>query len=190
MTDPDEQARLEREKYEKVWDFPEYRNVSPGMAEVERAMKRMNPEQGDTLYDFGAGPGRATKWFRDRGLEVTAVDHAANALETDVDFRQACLWDMSHLVPHDYGFCCDVLEHIPTDRVGDVIAEIAEKVRVGCWFRIATRKDVMGDRTVGAPLHLTVKPHEWWFDRILKVFLPVYEISNDGKDSVFWACKD
>lgn len=162
-------ADREREKYERVWTFPSYRRVSPGEQEVGRAFYVMEcAKLGRSLIDYGAGPGRATYHFQTMGLDVLAVDHAANALETEVPFRQACLWDMpGDLGPSDFAFCCDVMEHIPPEKVDAVLEGIARRTKVAAFFRIALHPDSMGARTIGEPLHLTVQPAEWWLDRLM-----------------------
>jgi trans-aconitate methyltransferase len=132
--------KREADKYRKVWDDPSYRKVAPGMFEVERAFERMGCATGETLNDYGCGTGRATKWFQDHGLEVLGIDHADNACEEDVPVLLDCLWDMTTMVPRsDYGFCCDVMEHIPPAQVDAVLDTIARLTKVCAWFRIATR---------------------------------------------------
>lgn len=180
-------ATIEREKYIAIWERPEYRRISPGMMECERAFAVMEMKKGKSLIDFGAGPARATLWFRQQGLKVTAVDFAPNARETDVKFVEACLWDMPEtLKPADYGFCTDVMEHIPSEKVNDVLNGIAKRAKVGVYFRIATRPDKMG-RLIGKPLHLTVQTGEWW-RRKLEEFFPLVDVIEDtGRDIMFLA---
>ena len=139
-------ARAEAQKYERVWAHPEYRRVSPGEAEQERAWQALGCRPGQSLNDYGSGPCRATAWFAARGLDVLGIDHAENACETDVPVMLACLWLMGPVRASDWGYCCDVLEHIPPQHVDGVLAGIAERTRIAAYFRIATRPDRMGDR--------------------------------------------
>jgi hypothetical protein len=182
----DELASIEREKYLAVWQRPEYRKTSPGMFETERAWLICDLQPGMTLYDFGSGPCRATKWFLDRGVNATAIDFASNAREfDDVPFVEANLWSMpDSLTGADWGFCCDVMEHIPPEKVDVVLQSIASKVEEGCYFRIATRLDVMGPRLLGKRLHLTVEDCEWWRRRIENAFARVDVIQTDPRDSI------
>jgi hypothetical protein len=183
----DDLAAAEAEKYRRIWERPEYRRISPGMIECERAWTCAGMAPGATLTDFGAGTGRATAWFRDRGLDVLAVDHVDSALETSVPMIVECLWSMSDAVPvSDYGFCCDVMEHIPPEKVAAVLAGIRARVRVGCWFRIATRIDQMG-RLIGQPLHLTVRGGGWWRAQVEAHFGTVDVIHKDDSDVIMWA---
>lgn len=180
-------ATIEADKYRRIWAQPEYRRISPGMMEVERAFAFMGLEAGASLIDFGAGTGRATAWFRDKGLDVLAVDFAENALEASVPLVVSNLWDMGEAVPPaDYGFCCDVMEHIPADKVVRVLAGIRNRVRQECWFRIATRPDRMG-ALIGETLHLTVQSGDWWRVQVEAHFSLVDVIENTGRDVVLLA---
>lgn len=185
----DDLTQVEREKYLAIWERPDYRRVSPGMMECERAFVAMSMTSGETLIDFGAGTARATAWFASKGIKATAVDIAANAIEKhNVPFVEACLWDMPDtLGAADHGFCCDVMEHIPTEKVGAVLAGIATRVRKGCWFRIAIRPDRMGPKHLGRPLHLTVQGGEWWRRKVEAAFPLVDVVENTGRDVVLLA---
>jgi SAM-dependent methyltransferase len=154
----------ERTKYERMWEFPEYRKNAPGERLVDDAIKKMAMKSG-TVIDFGCGTGRAAQAFADKGFAVAAIDIAENCLDEGVDipvFVQ-CLWEPIGL-SGDYGFCTDVMEHIPPEKVDDVLENIACAVD-RCYFQIATFKDGMG-RLIGDTLHLTVKPAGWWKDRL------------------------
>lgn len=184
----DDVALIEREKYLAVWEREEYRRVSPGLMETERAWIVCEMQAGQTITDFGSGPCRATKWFQDRGLNVLAIDFAPNAKETDVPFIEANLWELPDDVPvHDFGFCCDVMEHIPVEKVPMTLRNIAEKARCGVYFRIATRPDRMGPRLIQKPLHMTVRPGSWWRRTVEDHFRTVDVIHNDGRDIVLLA---
>jgi hypothetical protein len=179
----------EAEKYRKVWQCPEYRKVSPGMLEAQRAFAVLGMKAGESLVDFGSGTGRATAWFQSQGLRVLAIDHVDNALETDVPFLKACLWELPPLSV-DYGFCCDVMEHIPPGRVVPVLFSIARACVKGLYIRIATRPDVMGPRILGEPLHLSIKTADRWREMIETTWGSKVEILTDnGRDVVMVARK-
>lgn len=144
-------------------------------------------QSGESLTDFGAGTGRATAWFAAQGLDVLAVDFVPEALETDVPFREACLWQMGRKVRSaDLGYCCDVMEHIPRDRIDAVLAGIAKRTRRGCFFNIATRPDVCG-RLIGETLHLTVEPAAWWRARLAEHWADLQVIAETPRDLLVWA---
>lgn len=185
----DDLAKIEAEKYRRVWEREGYRRVSPGMHEVERAWLVCEMWNGKTLIDYGAGPCRAAKWFQDKGLSVLAIDIADNAREhDDVPFVKACLWDLPREIPaSDYAFCTDVMEHIPPAHVATVLNEIAARTTIAAYFRIATRPDRMGPKLIGRPLHLSVNSGEWWRRQIERVFPLVDVIQNTGRDIILLA---
>ena len=185
----DNLAERERVKYEKVWADPSYRVVSPGMMEVDQAYRDMGCAPDMSINDYGSGTGRATKWFQDRGMRALGVDHADNACETPVLVYRASLWDMRGVPPADFGFCCDVMEHIPPEKVDAVLAEIYRLTRRAAWFRIATRPDVMGPKLLGEPLHLTIRDAVWWSEKMWEVWEHVDIIRDHGQDVVMHCWK-
>lgn len=183
MIDPIED--VERKKYEAVWGHQSYRKVSPGAMECERAWEVLQPDLGETLNDYGSGPARATKWFSEKGLITIGVDIASNAAETDVLVMMAPLWDMPSVPNSDYAYCCDVMEHIPPEKVDDVLSQIAGKTRKAAFFRIACRPDVMGPKLVGEPLHLTIEQGDWWKAKMASHWSLVKPLASGSQDVVF-----
>lgn len=157
----------EKEKYEKVWNFPQYRNHSPGERHVKTAINAMQIKPGSDLIDFGCGTGRPAQMFKNMGITVLGIDFAANCLDPDVDihFMISNLWEIPTCVVSDYGFCTDVMEHIPPEKVDEVLHRIWNACEKACYFNIACFKDGFG-RLVGKPLHLTVQSPDWWKSKL------------------------
>lgn len=172
----------ERDKYRAMWGHEEYRNMSPGMQNAQLCAEALGIKPGDTLIDFGCGTGRATDFFRSLGASVTGVDIAPNALEFDIPFVEACLWQLPEMAA-DWGYCCDVMEHIPPEKVGDVLAGVARSVTRGAYFTIESDHDEMGI-LIGQPLHLTVRPPKWWREQLAKHFARVEQF--DGGVFIGW----
>ena len=157
---------VEREKYEKIWNDPRYRRYSPGEGLVHEAYTGLGMQERQSLIDYGCGTGRALKHFASWGLDVLGIDIAENCLEVDVAFMRACLWDLPD-VKSTHAYCTDVMEHIPEDRVDDVLAGIAKR-SIGAYFQIALRPDSSGPMIIGEQLHLTVKGDDWWRHKLRK----------------------
>jgi 2-polyprenyl-3-methyl-5-hydroxy-6-metoxy-1,4-benzoquinol methylase len=160
----------ERQKYERIWTFPEYRDDHV-TAFARQAIEVMKPAAGDSLIDFGAGAGYASVHLQDAGLRVLAVDIAINAMAPDIATRVprliGNLWDMPVDIAADWGFCCDVMEHIPTEQVAAVLRFIRRSTRRATFMTIALRPDSSG-RLIGQPLHLTVQNADWWTQQVLQ----------------------
>lgn len=155
-------------KYRLAWDIPDYRIVSPALENLDEIRAALGHPTKGMLLDFGCGAGKAAKALQRDGLDVVGIDHV-NALEVDIPFAQAALWQMPNPVPSgmaaDYGICCDVMEHIPHEKVGPVLDRIRDAVDGPVYFSISTLPDQFGS-LVGQALHLTVKPADWWRDQM------------------------
>lgn len=177
----------EADKYRLMWEQPSYRDWAPGMDHVTDAIERLGIKSGVDLLDFGCGTGRAVKAFRERGIQAAGIDIAPNALEEDVPRLVGLLWDLPDVWAH-WGFCTDVMEHIPPEKVDAVLSGIARRTWNGAYFAIDSVPDRMG-LIIGQPLHLTVRPPEWWAEQLSKHFASVtqYEggvfvcLHNEGK---------
>lgn len=161
----------EREKYQEIWAEPDYHTFSPGMENVERFISVLKPNHDDTLIDIGCGSGDAGVAFQEKGLRVSWVDLTGDALNPAIprtQFVQGALWQPSwtlkRMLGWDYGFCCDVMEHIPLEYTMLTLHNIISACRT-TWFQIAFEPDVFGT-LIGKPLHLSVMPFTWWRDRI------------------------
>lgn len=174
-------ASHEKAKYEKMWEVDRYRKDAPGEDHVERARKYF---LGQKVIDFGCGTGRAAQKLQDLHYHVTGIDHASNCRDQGTTFKfiEACLWELPISLHCDWGFCTDVMEHIPTEKVMDVLKEINSACRDGVYFNIATSPDVMGS-IIGQRLHLTVMAKEEW-QKALKAFWADVSMIDFNEDEV------
>ena len=165
-------AAPERAKYAAIWSgVPDYKNYSPGLENVDRFMAVLSPSPQSTLLDVGCGAGVAGLDFEKRGLRVWWLDITDAGLEPEVDrnrFIESPIWSSAWTrhrpMGFDFGFCCDVMEHIPPEYTLLCIDRILNACRT-VWFQIALTPDEFGHR-IGQPLHLTVQPYAWWLSRI------------------------
>jgi hypothetical protein len=72
-----------------------------------------------------------------------------------------------------------MLEHIPSERVGDVLRVISERVDKA-YFNIATRDDSLGS-LIGKKLHMTVMPAENWLTLLKQYFGHVEMRESEGE---------
>lgn len=152
----------EQQKYDRMWAFPAYRETAPGEECVAKFLEVAKPS--GRVIDFGCGTGRAGVKLKAAGLDVLLVDFTDNSRDLGamaLPFKQH---DLTHSLPDraDWGFCTDVMEHIPGGDVEVVICNVLESCK-GVFFQISTVPDQMGAE-IGQDLHLTVRPHSWWRD--------------------------
>lgn len=168
----------EKDKYERMWAVPAYRAFSPAQEIVDQIAEFVPP--GVRVMDFGCGTGRAAVELAKRGYQPVLVDFAGNCRDSeamDLPFIEQdltepiCTWAA-------WGYCCDVMEHIPPDDVGKVLWNISTAVE-NCFFRIETRPDSFGPAVLGMALHLSVYPDAWWLEK-LRRYWPDVEAKGDG----------
>lgn len=151
----------EKDKYRLMWMFPHYRDISPGEQAVKFYVEKFKPV--GRVIDFGCGTGKGAVKLHEAGLEPQLIDFADNSRDDVAEDFPFMEWDLTEKIPAEskYGFCTDVMEHIPTEDVDKVIQNImtcSEEV----FFMISTIPDLAGE-AIGAILHNTVKPHKWWY---------------------------
>jgi len=181
----------ERSKYEQIWQHDKYRETSPGEQLGHMFLQQAKPAVGETVIDFGCGTGRGGLMLNALGgLKPVFVDFASNALDPDIREASAKNPDKWPFYRHDlskwpypmelkgvkYGYCCDVMEHIPPEQVMLVLKNILRSAR-HVFFSIATEPDNLGG-LIGEQLHLTVQPFEWWLDKF-----------NELQCSIHWSHK-
>ena len=155
----------EAEKYKAMWDVPQYRLTSPGERSAQDFVERFNPAWDEHVIDFGCGTGRGGLAIsKETGAQVTLVDFADNCRDEDAKELPFVKADLSQPIPvvGGYGYCSDVMEHIPPEQVDNVIRNIMDCVPK-CFFRIDFQDDQCG-AFIGETLHLSVHPHEWWVE--------------------------
>lgn len=150
----------EKEKYQRMWQYPSYRTVCPGEHVVDKFIEQAKPC--GIIIDYGCGTGRTSVALANKGYDVMLLDFTDNSRDQEACMLPFIQWDLTRTIPAkaDYGICTDVMEHIPTEDVIKVINNIMESGK-NVFFQISTIDDVMG-AAIGEPLHLTVKPHKWW----------------------------
>lgn len=172
---PSKPRNPEQQKYDALWSgHPEYRKTSPGEQVASVFLNQARPKPGDTVIDFGCGTGRAALMMSLLGqVNVHMVDFSdacldedvRNALTTQAHALRFSHADLEESIPvyAKYGFCADVMEHIPPENVKKVLGNILKSAQ-HVFFQISTVPDHFGEK-IGEHLHLTVQPFSWWLDR-------------------------
>jgi hypothetical protein len=153
-------AQREREKYAAVWSLPQYHNTSPGKRHAELFGRMVQPERGLSVLDIGCGAGEGGKALKElHGLNVEYLDQVK--VGSLAPFIEQPLWKPI-TAKFSYGYCCDVMEHIPTEFTMLCVRNMLDACEQ-VFFSISFQHDHFG-AYVGEALHLTVKPFTWWRD--------------------------
>jgi len=163
-------AMTEAEKYEIVWDCPDYGRMSPA-EQIVHVIDGWLPPEAD-VADFGCGSGRAAVKLTEKGHDVKLIDFVENSRDEAAMSLPFIKADLSRSIPGvwQFGYCCDVMEHIPPENVSLVLANIANAVIKGCLFRIEFEPDAFGPVLLGTQLHLSVHDHIWWSEELARHF--------------------
>jgi hypothetical protein len=188
----------EQKKYIKCWDLPDYRRYSPGEELVDMFLD-LDPKEDTTLIDWGCGTGRAALKIKQErpDLDVTMVDFAFNCLDKKVKKKTKSIKNF-RFIEHDltkktdlqseYGFCTDVMEHIPTEDVDDVLTHILYASK-HVFFQISTADDIFSrhkDLDVDSELHLTVKSYHWWLRKFSDQRCLIHRSKDCGNAVIFF----
>lgn len=165
---------IERERYETIWRVPEYHENSPGERLVSLFGRVASPVAGETLIDLGCGKGVGGLGLQQSyGVNVTYLDFVKVEGCPEPHIQQ-CLWEPIKTTAHhgtnkwDYGFCVDVMEHIPkefTMLAAKNMLDVCKRV----FFVPAFVPDCKGPKHTNEPLHLTVENFVWWRDRFMEL---------------------
>ena len=173
-------SERERSKYEKAWALEGY-GASPGMRYLDMFWGIAKPPQNASLIDIGCGDGQAGKALRDRGLLVCGFDLVGS--ESGLPIYTGTVWRDLLDGPFDYGYCCDVMEHIPTQFTALSIDSILRSCSFA-FFAINFELDRHGD-AIRDRLHLTVQPFTWWRD-MMRELGTVHEARDLLGNGVFY----
>lgn len=184
-------SKAEALKYSEVWAVKDYGKFSPGAELVDYFLDIADEDSPSlrSVVDIGCGAGAASRKLKDLGFQVIGFDLTDKAwAHDDIPLRTGCIWhglDVPGL--HDYGYCCDVMEHIPTEYTALAIKNMLSKC-ANVFLNISFLPDHFGPAILGRPLHLTVRPFEWWRDMLSEVSV-VREARDLIGQGVFYVSK-
>lgn len=172
--------QTERALYQDVWTSLEaYGQHAPGEHYVDlfldcALLKGAYTPAEITVLDAGCGSGKGGLALAAQKFDVTLCDVTDAGLVADarrLRFHEACLWhDLSHIARgkghpgrtrFDYVYCCDVLEHLPSQFTMLAVDQMLRVASKGVFLSVSLVPDQFG-MWVGKPLHQTVQSFTWW----------------------------
>ena len=179
-------TEYEREKYTKMHDGRSsgYKGANHGVGMIESFCQLIKPDVGH-IVELGAGNGKAATYLLDKGLTVTCMDIAPNAMchnikKRGLDSVVHCAWEpWPREAQAEWFFTADFFEHLPPEQIDEVMNRIKENVRLGGMAKVCTMPDVSGPKYVKEPLHLTVQDSGWWTSKFTNHFRYVRVFESD-----------
>jgi 2-polyprenyl-3-methyl-5-hydroxy-6-metoxy-1,4-benzoquinol methylase len=165
----------ETDRYQELWQAVDaYGAYAPGEVFLPLFIEMSGSVIRTSVLDAGCGSGKGAVALREAGFpKVTLCDLTDAGLTPEArsfPFVSACLWDdlRRSCGFHDWVYCCDVLEHVPTPFTMLVVTRLLEVARRGVFLTISLMPDQFGV-WVGQSLHETVQPFTAWRDQLATV---------------------
>ena len=143
----------------------------------ERFLQYLEP--GARILDFGCGSGRDTKYFRNRGFQVEAVDGSAEFVRiaseyTGINVRRMLFQDLDEVEHYDGIWACSSILHLPCAELEVVFGKMARALRrrgiVYTSFKYGTEE---GERSGRYFTNMTEAKMAGLLERI-----PVYDVEE------------
>lgn len=143
----------------------------------ERFLQYLEP--GARILDFGCGSGRDTKYFRNRGFQVEAVDGSAEFVRiaseyTGINVRRMLFQDLDEVEHYDGIWACSSILHLPCAELEVVLGKMARALRrrgiVYTSFKYGTEE---GERSGRYFTNMTEEKMAGLLERI-----PVYDVEE------------
>ena len=163
-------SEAEREKYREVWQDERYRKACHSLDLWVQHRHLFPPAPVDLAIDIGCGLGLLVDAWRRVGIDGWGLDLVENALDPDILAAHRSylifesLWEWQPARQWDLGVCSDVMEHIPEEKVADVLVRIHQACHTTV-FKVAHEDS----HFLGHQLHLTQRPWQWWVGQMLAV---------------------
>jgi len=152
-------------------------------------------KSGASILDFGCGSGRDTKYFLDKGYEVTAIDGSkelcALASEyTGIIVQQMLFQELSDVNRYDGIWACSSILHVPKNELVNVINCMVTALKDdGVIYTSFKNSDFEGERNGRYFTDFTIDSFKEYIDEMKEIQLEEYWITGDvrpGREEEQW----
>lgn len=185
--------QAEDARYSWLYQDGPYNKEGISMFRIEKFVawaKRTTDLEHQTVVDLGCGRAELATMLPFKsytGVDISSYQTNKNIAENEADNVTFVRHSIDALpfkdMQYDVAICCDVMEHVPENRVDRVLKEmfrVAHSVMlvIDCQEAKLTDKD-------GNNLHCTIKPREWWLQKIQRLSVIRYEDWQDHKLTLY-----
>ena len=87
-----------------------------------------------SILDFGCGSGRDTRYFLDKGYQVTATDGSAElcrraSVFTGIEVKEMLFQELDDMGPYDGIWACSSILHLPKNELLSVIRKMCDALK-------------------------------------------------------------
>ncbi|WP_036612687.1 class I SAM-dependent methyltransferase [Oribacterium sp. P6A1] len=150
---------------------------------------------GKKILDFGCGSGRDTKYFLEKGYEVTAIDGSlelckAASLYTGIEVKHMLFQELNENKSYDGIWACSSILHLPKSELKEVLLKMSEAlVQDGIIYTSFKYGIFEGERNGRYFTNFTLETFESFIKDIRELAIKEHWITGDvrpGREDEKW----
>ncbi|MBP3240752.1 MAG: class I SAM-dependent methyltransferase [Oribacterium sp.] len=150
---------------------------------------------GKKILDFGCGSGRDTKYFLEKGYEVTAIDGSlelckAASLYTGIEVKHMLFQELNENKSYDGIWACSSILHLPKSELKEVLLKMSEAlVQDGIIYTSFKYGIFEGERNGRYFTDFTIETFESFIEDIRELVIKEHWITGDvrpGREDEKW----
>lgn len=142
-------------------------------------------DAGTSILDFGCGSGRDTKYFLEKGYQVTATDGSAELCRlasefTGIKVKEMLFQELDAINQYDGIWACSSILHLPKKELLPVIWKMCEALKDnGIIYTSFKYGDFEGERNGRYFTDFTEKTFQEVIEKVPKLTIEEYWITSD-----------
>ena len=150
---------------------------------------------GKKILDFGCGSGRDTKYFLEKGYEVTAIDGSlelckAASLYTGIEVKHMLFQELNENKSYDGIWACSSILHLPKSELKEVLLKMSEALVTNGIIYTSFKYGVFeGGRNGRYFTDFTIETFESFIEDIRELAIKEHWITGDvrpGREDEKW----
>lgn len=149
----------------------------------DRFLRKLS--SGACILDFGCGSGRDTKYFINKGFDVTPIDGSKELCElasvfTGIKVKQMLFQELSEVGQYDGIWACSSILHVPKDQLADVLERMTMALKDnGVIYTSFKYSDFEGERGGRYFSDFTIESFEKFIENVQGIKIEECWITGD-----------